>query len=688
MIHHITIDRLKGITGGDGLILQGCGGAPAEWHKGINETLTEAGILKNGGEFKDIYVFEHDGSTNILFPFDKMDSDVLDMGKLAMWRLQTHGNFGGTWHSDYLDNGLGDSIEKQNAEHAEETHPSDMKNDATPIHPFSIYMENAYDPNFRGFSIPLPATAEEMQPFFAEMNITEWREIKIFEVESDIRGLGVKLTDIISDNGLDSSTLDELNYLATRIEGMSETGFQIFAANIEAGRYAGSIAEMINLTFNENLNQFDVFPTFDDHDYGDILVNQFMADEHAIAFNRLKDSENPEDRALIAHIEKLEKHTDLAAFGRTTAKEEGGVFTEQGYLVGGKENLEQIYKGVQDIPAEHFLLSESARAAQRVIKIDDANIAEAIVKLHAVGCKSMTYAADNVKIFLDDHKRLATENTGNHLSNHCILLFNRSDICITPAMEVCKRGSDMNKFALSITEMATKGAGRSDIKIFAVRINNAHSADAEKSGQDLRGDLIELTPHALQAHLTRYTAMPDRVDALHDNGTTKSYDLLQWGQMLQQQDGKSAGLYTLHYSDDALKEAAFKFGTFMGSHEMMSLADSFENYLPTINTLFNYAEASTENTNPFMIRIANEAAREILARGDADVYRLTVDGVVKLNAIEAARPMCFAEHRDLAIKQKDAAGLEKWAAHKVKDIVRQAERAERIQSKNKGEEEL
>ena len=29
------------------------------------------------------------------------------MGKLAMWRIQTHGQFGGTWLSDYVPNRLG-----------------------------------------------------------------------------------------------------------------------------------------------------------------------------------------------------------------------------------------------------------------------------------------------------------------------------------------------------------------------------------------------------------------------------------------------------------------------------------------------------------------------------------------------------------------------------------------------------
>ena len=726
-IHHVTTDEIKKLAGGDGLILQGCGGDPAEWLKGINETLTEAGILKNDGEFNNIYVFEHEGITNILYPFDNMKPDTLDMGKLAIWRIQTHGNFGGTWHSDYLNNTLGVNLEARNVElesmsgdfnrvppqrnngdeidpnnpppivsfgerpspyrdeGAEGPHPSDAESYEEPTHPISVFIENAHDSNLRGFSVPLPATEEEMQPFLAEMKITDWRNIRIVEVESDIKGLGEKLTDIISDNGADSYTLDELNYLAVRIEGLGELGTQIFSANIEVGRHSNSIAEMINLTLGENINQFDVWPASDEADYGDILVNQFMADEHAIAFNRLKDSENLEDRALAAHIEKLEKHTDMAAFGRTTAKEEGGVFTEQGYLVGGKDDLEQLYKGAQDIPAEHCLLSQSAKAPQRIIKIDDVNITEAIVKLHAVGCRSMEHAANNVKIFLDTHKQLA-ENSNNYLSNHYILVMNHSDICIDPAMELCKRGSDLSKFAMSMADLATKDAQRTDIKIFAIRVNNAHVAEAEKGRRDLRGDFIELVPHALSNHITRYATMPDRVDALHDGGAKKSYDLFEWGQMLQQQGGDSSGLYSLHYPDVSIIEAVGRYGNFVGSHERMSLAESFEMYLPSINAISENARTAADVEQPFMIRIANEAAKEMLARGDADVYRLTDGGSVKLHAIEAARPMCFAEYKDLAIKQKDSAGLEKWAARKVDGIIRQAECAERIASKNKGEE--
>ena len=106
MIKHITTDELIRLPVKEGLVLQGCGGDPAEWQDGINEVLTEAGILNKGKVFPDIYVFNHGELTNILFPFDQT-MENLDMGKLAVWRLQHRADLGATWLSDYLPNYLG-----------------------------------------------------------------------------------------------------------------------------------------------------------------------------------------------------------------------------------------------------------------------------------------------------------------------------------------------------------------------------------------------------------------------------------------------------------------------------------------------------------------------------------------------------------------------------------------------------
>ena len=106
-IHAISTDSLRRMNDDEGLILQGCGGDLQEWLDGINEMFTENGILKDGTKFQDISSFEYDGLTCLLYPFEGVS---LDIGKLAMWRLQTHATFGGTWLSDYVPNRLGGFI--------------------------------------------------------------------------------------------------------------------------------------------------------------------------------------------------------------------------------------------------------------------------------------------------------------------------------------------------------------------------------------------------------------------------------------------------------------------------------------------------------------------------------------------------------------------------------------------------
>lgn len=106
-VKRITTDDLRKMKGKEGLILQGCGGDLQEWVDGINGELTKGKILLDGTKFKaeNCCVFENESFTCLLFPFS---ADVkLDIGKLAMWRLQTHECFGGTWLSDYVPNNLG-----------------------------------------------------------------------------------------------------------------------------------------------------------------------------------------------------------------------------------------------------------------------------------------------------------------------------------------------------------------------------------------------------------------------------------------------------------------------------------------------------------------------------------------------------------------------------------------------------
>ena len=112
-IEYIEAKKLRTMGKEEGLILQGCGGDPQEWLDGINKILTEAGVLINGSKFENCSVFPGESCTCILFPFKDVD---LDVGRFAMWRLQTFEQFGGKWLSDYVPNRLGGFVTEEQSQ--------------------------------------------------------------------------------------------------------------------------------------------------------------------------------------------------------------------------------------------------------------------------------------------------------------------------------------------------------------------------------------------------------------------------------------------------------------------------------------------------------------------------------------------------------------------------------------------
>ena len=111
LIREITSDDLRGMNDREGIVFEGCADL-SSWVEEINETLTNEGVLLNGSRLENVSSFHRDSLTCLLFDFEGAD---LNIGKFAMWRLQTHGQLGGTWLSDYVPNRLGGFIPTQEA---------------------------------------------------------------------------------------------------------------------------------------------------------------------------------------------------------------------------------------------------------------------------------------------------------------------------------------------------------------------------------------------------------------------------------------------------------------------------------------------------------------------------------------------------------------------------------------------
>ena len=108
-IKQITTEDLRRMEGCEGIVFEGCEDLQG-WVDGLNDDLTKAGILLDGTKLQKVSSFQRDGGTCIFFDFE---GAKLNMGKLAIWRLQTHAQLGGTWLSDYVPNQLGGFVQKE-----------------------------------------------------------------------------------------------------------------------------------------------------------------------------------------------------------------------------------------------------------------------------------------------------------------------------------------------------------------------------------------------------------------------------------------------------------------------------------------------------------------------------------------------------------------------------------------------
>lgn len=66
----ISTEQLRRKNNEEGLVLEGCGGDLNDWVTGINDMLTEEGILLDGSRMENCEMFERNGIICLYFPFE------------------------------------------------------------------------------------------------------------------------------------------------------------------------------------------------------------------------------------------------------------------------------------------------------------------------------------------------------------------------------------------------------------------------------------------------------------------------------------------------------------------------------------------------------------------------------------------------------------------------------------------
>ena len=133
---------------------------------------------------------------------------------------------------------------------------------------------------------------------------------------------------------IQSGSMDELNYLGKLLEKQRDEDKAKFAAAVTLGEYAGNLKDLINLA--QNLDCYWIYPTVQsEEDYGYYLIDE------------LDELELPEE---------AKKYFMYEEYGRDAAINDGGRFTEQGYVYNNKNTFSEWYNG-RDIPKEYRIMS-------------------------------------------------------------------------------------------------------------------------------------------------------------------------------------------------------------------------------------------------------------------------------------------------------------------------------------------
>lgn len=441
----------------------------------------------------------------------------------------------------------------------------------------------------------------------------------------------------------------ELAYLAAKVGVMGGNQRKVFDAVVESGWHCGCVAEIINLT--ENLDCFDLQTSFTESGYGDYRLERDW-EVFGEVVNRLEKSGNPEERALVKYLTVLGQCVDEAAYGCHVAEEEGGAFTKHGYLTGNK-GFKEIYHGVEDIPAEYRVTTPSAlEADESLIMVNNTDLGALLLEMHAVGGDYMRDAKHNLQT----------------LANGCMdffVMMNDHILTVTPADFAFRKAMTEHQTWMLIDKAP-------DIRTFVMSIT-------ERGDGRVTGNLYEVDLEALQDYIRDNSFYFTHLNAKLKDGTSRSFSLEEWDAM-DRFECDQLQSWVKHY--DPADES--RLATYL---DVLRRAVE-ENKRPVLTGEFLYQlsapyMARADNPQPDMLRVAPEAAKEILAGRAADVFRLMPGDMEKLSPIDAIKVPVYQFHREFAVRRYDWAGIDKWAQRSAGETLRQNQRGEHDKSKNK-----
>lgn len=341
--------------------------------------------------------------------------------------------------------------------------------------PFEAFITNPGKYNegeLVGEWVKFPTTSEELQKVFERIGIgskddfgNPYEEWFISDYDCYVDGLYEKLGEY--------ENLDELNYLASKLDELDDHDYNHFQAAMQISDYTGSIKDVINLI--DNLDKYEIYPGVESNaDLGHYYIDEL---------------------GMMEVPDYLADYIDYEAYGRDVAINEMGQFTDYGYVRDTQESFTEYYDGDREnIPDEYRVMDfmvygEKERKTMNYETFKQEFAEDIKEKLYERGYDDVRISFNNVEKTNQNYEAMSVVPEGNNVGVN----FN-----IENAFANYEHTDDYAGVLASATMVIADGLDRApaiDVSALMDYENMKEKLSVEVISADANADLLANVPH-------------------------------------------------------------------------------------------------------------------------------------------------------------------------------------------------
>ena len=198
----------------------------------------------------------------------------------------------------------------------------------------------AFESENKSTWLSLPATAEELNKALLDISALD----KQYAITACRTPLDISLDKVVV-----GGNINEVNYLAARLSELPQVQLDKLAAVVETPEALPTIAEMIDFTYNTDF--YVLIPGV----YSPVQLGEYYL----------------EDTEMVQMPEEWIGAIDVEMLGELAVKNEGGVFTNNGYLLPSGDQWQEVFEKTRIVPEQYRVDNNMMNATMDVqIEID------------------------------------------------------------------------------------------------------------------------------------------------------------------------------------------------------------------------------------------------------------------------------------------------------------------------------